>query len=188
MDELWKDIDNFKGYYQISNKGRVRSLDRYVIANNHGGKKLLKGKIMKLTRVKGRQQGKNNYLAVNLRKEGKNKVYLIHQLVGQHFIPNPNNLPTINHIDGIKYHNNVENLEWLTYSKNNQHAYDNLLKNPRGVCIGKYSLDGELLTTYKSVTDAERIDGFKRGSISHCINNRQNTYSGYIWKKLNKQQ
>lgn len=188
MKEEWKDIEDFKGYYQISNKGRIRSLDRYVIANKDGGIKLLKGKIMKLTRVKGRQEGKNNYLVVNLRKEGRNKVCLVHQLVCRYFIPNPNNLPTINHKDGIKYHNNVGNLEWASYSDNNQHAYDNALKQPRGINIGKYSLDGKLLTTYKSAMEAERIDGFKRTSISHCVNGRQDTYCGYIWKKIKQQQ
>ena len=182
MDEEWKDIKNFEGYYQVSNLGRIRSLDRYVIANKHGGKKLLKSRIMKTTKVKGRDGDNSHYLCVNLRKEGKNKVCMVHRLVAEAFIPNPDNLPVPNHIDGNKSNNIVTNLEWTTYSENNQHALDTNLRNPRGTVICQYDLNHNFIKEYKSVIEASRENGYNYSSISHCLNGRQKTYKGYIWE------
>lgn len=179
--EEWKDIKGFEGYYQISNKGRVQSLDRYVIANNHGGQKLLKGKIMKLAPVITKRKEATHYLCVNLRKDGYNEVYKVHRLVAEAFIPNPNNLPIPNHIDGNKANNDVSNLEWTTYGENNQHALDMNLRKPRGKVVIQYDLNHNFICEYKSVTEASRITGLGRGSISHCLNGRQESYMGYIW-------
>ena len=182
MKEIWKDICGFEGYYQISNMGRVQSLDRCVIANKHGGTKLLKGKLMKLTRAKGRVSSDSKYLVVNLRKEGKNKVCEVHRLVAEAFISNPNNLPVPNHIDGNKENNCIQNLEWTSYSENNKHALDTGLRKPRGVPIVQYDLSGNVVKEYKSASEAARVTGLGRGSICHCLNNRRESYAGYIWK------
>lgn len=180
INELWKDIINFEGYYQVSNHGRVRSLDRYVVANKNGGLKLLKGKIMKLTKAKGRNN--DGYLVVNLRKKGKNKVLGVHRLVAEAFVDNPNNYPIPNHKDGNKENNFSDNLEWTTYSQNNQHAIDMKLRNPRGISVVQYDLDMNFIKEYKSASDAARVTKLGRGSICHCLSGRRNSYAGFIWK------
>lgn len=114
--ENWKDIKGYEGLYQVSNLGRVRSLDFEWKAYN--GKALCKfknkGKILK-----GNQTGvRRNYLAVNLH----NHTIKIHRLVAKAFVPNPNNYPEVNHIDGNTFNNNADNLEWVTSSQNVTHA------------------------------------------------------------------
>jgi len=116
MKENWKDIDELKGYYQISNLGTVKSLKRYV---NHAqyGKYPVEEKILKL----GRDTG--GYHISRLRKDNHIKTYRIHRLVASVFIPNLNNLPQVNHKDGNRVNNCVDNLEWCDASHNQKHAY-----------------------------------------------------------------
>lgn len=113
MTEIWKPIPDFEGYYEISNKGRVRSLDR-TITYNDGRKSRIKGKVKKPAIVRG------GYLQIRLRKNNIRKNYYVHVLVARLFIPNPENLPEVNHKNHIKTDNSVENLEWITH-KNNIH-------------------------------------------------------------------
>ena len=118
MKEIWKDINGYEGLYQVSNLGRVRSLNRYVnsaIKNNN--KVIRKGKILKFN------SNWNNYLQVNLSKCGKEKMFAVHRLVALTFIPNPNNLSQVNHIDGNKFNNSVNNLEWCTAKENINHSW-----------------------------------------------------------------
>ena len=179
MKEIWKDIHEYEGYYQVSNKGNVRSLDRYVVANNKGGTKLLKGRSMKLTQTKGRDG--HGYMAVNLRKNGTSKVKLVHILVAEAFLPNLDKLPTVNHIDGDKTNNNVNNLEWCSYRDNNIHALYNKLRQPRGREVVQKDENGEIVNIYKSVTEASRQTGISRGMISHCLNGRCEFAGNYKW-------
>lgn len=114
MIEIWKDIKDYEGIYQISNLGMVKSLNRL---DSRGFKR--KGKILKCnTNNKG-------YLEVILCKNGKTKHILIHRLVAIHFVKNPNEYKVVNHIDGVKQNNKVSNLEWCTQSYNLKHAYLN---------------------------------------------------------------
>ena len=116
MSEIWKDIEGYEGLYQVSNYGRVRSLDRYV-KQNHNTKQLKKGKLIQpIKDCKG-------YLRLKLCKENTSKRVKIHRLVAQAFIPNPENKPQVNHIDGNKTNNRIQNLEWCTNSENQIHAY-----------------------------------------------------------------
>lgn len=101
MIEVWKDIKGFEGIYQVSNLGRVRSLDRV----GYQGHKL-KGKILKQNKYKANL----NYLAVKLYSKGHRKTYRVHQLVAQTFLPNPNNYKEINHKDEEPSNNRVDNL------------------------------------------------------------------------------
>lgn len=116
MKEVWSDIDEFEGFYQISNFGRVKSLPKTMGNNNHlSPEKIMTPKI-----------DKYGYQCVTLccqKEKGKRKYKTIHRLVATAFINNPNNLKTVNHKDGNKLNNNVNNLEWMTNKDNVQHAW-----------------------------------------------------------------
>lgn len=115
IKEEWKGIIGFEGFYKISNVGRVESAD-LLRPHRHGGKRLCKGRILKAINV-------HSYLYVHLRKNGIGGRRAIHRLVAQHFIPNPDNKKTVNHINGIKFDNRVINLEWATQKENVHHAH-----------------------------------------------------------------
>jgi hypothetical protein len=127
MEEIWKDIDGFYGY-QVSTHGRVKTIDRLVWNPANQSKSLLKGMIRKLDLV-----GKI-YPQIGLSIESKTHKRLVHRLVAQAFIPNPENLPEVNHKDKNPLNNRVDNLEWVSRLGNMQHrkdtgGYDNM---PRG--------------------------------------------------------
>lgn len=118
--EKWKDIEGYEGIYQVSDQGRVKSLDRDI--NCNGTHRKFEGKYLKIKNPQGYDQ-------VNLSKEGKQKTCLVHRLVAIAFIENPENKPEVNHIDGCKTNNCLSNLEWNTRSENQQHAVDIGLKD-----------------------------------------------------------
>ncbi len=109
MEEIWKDIKGYEGYYQVSNQGRVRRIK--------SGKSTQKGRILKTS------SKFDEYSRTGLSINGKVCWLTIHRLVAEAFIPNPEKKPCVNHIDGNKRNNVVSNLEWCTYSENNRHAY-----------------------------------------------------------------
>lgn len=122
MQEEWKPIDGYEGYL-ISNLGRVKSLKR--------------GREMILEPIRDA----HGYLRVNLYKDGVRHLLKIHRLMATTFINNPDGLPQVNHKDGNKENNSVENLEWVTESQNTQHAWDNgLCSPPRGEQNGQHKL------------------------------------------------
>ena len=108
MEEIWKDINGYEGLYQISNLGSVKSLK-----DNHGNY---------TEEIRNGTPNNKGYLIIDLYKNGKRKHYSIHRLVAQAFIPNPDNLPIVNHKDENKENNNVDNLEWCTYEYNNNYG------------------------------------------------------------------
>ena len=136
--EVWKDVVGYEGLYQVSNIGNVRSLDKYVL-NRGKYPVLLKGRIMKPSSSSG-------YWMLVLYKNGKGKNLKIHRLMAKSFLPNKENKECINHKNGIKTDNNLENLEWCTISENNFHTWKMCLKkaNP---------LKGELCKTSKLKND-----------------------------------
>ena len=114
---MWKDIPGYEGLYQISEDGQVRSLDRWSRCKGDS-LKLRKGRIMKLT------EDAEGYLGVGLTKDNHQTSFRVNRLVAMTFIPNPENLPLVHHIDCNKQNNCVENLEWVTVSENTQRAFD----------------------------------------------------------------
>jgi hypothetical protein len=116
--EMWKDIKGFEGLYQVSNFGRVKSLPKEWVCGRNGGIGKHNGMILKIQIDK-----ETGYIRVTLTKKNIRKHISIHRLVGIHFITNPNNKPVINHINGIKLDNRIENLEWVSHAENNQHAF-----------------------------------------------------------------
>ncbi|KKK75881.1 hypothetical protein LCGC14_2869280 [marine sediment metagenome] len=123
--EIWKDIKGFEGYYQISNLGRVKSLFR-IVSHKLKGKKTISEIILKSC------ISSPGYYALGLRKNCKVKCARIHRLVALYFIPNPENKPEVNHKNGIKTDNRVENLEWCTRKENIIHAIETGLLPNRG--------------------------------------------------------
>lgn len=120
--EQWREIKEFEGIYEVSNEGRVRSIERDVVKKT-GVIQRRKGCIMQGSTEK------RGYKRVSLMKNGKTYNRSKHRLVAQAFIPNPENKPEVNHIDGDKANNNKENLEWATPSENKQHAFDTGLRD-----------------------------------------------------------
>ena len=157
--EQWRAVEGYPEY-EVSNLGRVRK----------------NGKLTPLHRT-----GKG-YLRTTLQKDGKQKQDYIHRIVAKNFIPNPENKPTVNHIDGNKDNNRVSNLEWATYRENNIHAIKNLLS---GWCYAKkveqYSLKGELLATYKTITEASKATGKSKLEILEACKGKYKPPVNCLW-------
>lgn len=115
MEEIWKDIKGYEGLYQVSNLGRVKSLDKIIVTIDRKNR-CQKEKILKL------QISKYGYNVITLWNNNISKQFKVHRLVAIAFIPNPNNLPQINHIDEDKLNNKIDNLEWCTALENNHHS------------------------------------------------------------------
>lgn len=126
MEEIWKDIKDYEGYYQVSNTGFVRSVDRVVI-NNKGFNRTCKGVVL-VGRVGG-----NGYIEVTLAKRNKKPTKCIHRLVAIYFLKQEEGKICVNHINAIKTDNRVENLEWCTYKENSAHGYRlGIMNTPKG--------------------------------------------------------
>lgn len=166
MPEIWRDIKDYEGLYQISNLGRVRSLDRFI-------KQALQYRLLK-GRVKPCNKNPNGYLKINLCKNGNSKTFLVHRLVAQAFLPNPNNLPEVNHKDENKENNYVDNLEWCTSRYNNGYSH--------GKPVLQYTLDGQFVAEYPSAAEASRKNKIIVQNICSCCNYIIKSAGGYIWK------
>lgn len=179
MIEEWRKIEGYEGLYEVSNLGNVRSIDKWV--NRNGDKYFKKGRVLKP------MNDKKGYVMVNLSKEGKTKVCYIHRLVAKAFIPNPENLPEVNHINEVKTNNCVENLEWCTHEYNNNYGtrteriVEKLVNGKTSKKVQAFNKDGELVFEFPSVMEAGR-NGFNYGHISSCCNGKKKTHKGLIWK------
>lgn len=120
MGELWKGIRGYEGLYEVSSKGRIRSLDRIVYQGEKP--RHIKGRL-----IKGWNNG-SGYFVVSLCKLGQRKVHYIHRLVADHFLENPHNMPEVNHIDYDKSNNNLDNLEWVSRLDNIKHSVIHMYK------------------------------------------------------------
>lgn len=168
MTEEWQEIRGYEGLYSISNLGRVKSHTK------KSGFLHLKERIMKPA-IKD-----NGYLQIDLIKSRDRKKFYVHRLVAEYFIPNPNNLPCVNHIDHNRTNNSYDNLEWCTYESNNIHSNNPDLKGKR---IGKYSKDGGLLEEFNSALEAAHSLNKPRGSdILRCCKGERRYAYGFSWK------
>jgi hypothetical protein len=175
MEEIWRDIVGYEGRYQVSNYGRVRSLDfieQY--------KKLGKVNYRKKNGTIIKQELTNSgYYVVNLHKNGKLKRNLTHRLVAQMFVPNPLKKLQINHKNGNKLDNHSSNLEWATGSENIRHAQKTgLLKNQKPIVQLK---NGIVVAFYESIEDMHRKTGFTKKNVRNALNGKRGNSHGYQW-------
>ena len=175
MEEIWRDIKGYEGKYQVSNLGRVKSLYYKCKMGYNGKSKLL-----------GIYKNRNNdygYYFTPLNKNGKHKNFFIHRLVAEAFIPNPNNLPCVNHIDEDKSNNKVDNLEWCSYKYNVNYGTcktRSMLKRSKPVI--QYTKEGEFVKEWRSIKEAETSIG-KRNGIFACLSGKSKTAGGFVWKR-----
>lgn len=168
--EIWKDVKGYEGIYQVSNMGRVKSLAR------SGNNRTLKDRIMR------QYVGKTGYMQVRLSKENKTRLLKVHRIVAEAFIDNPWQKPQVNHIDGNKTNNLVDNLEWNTSSENIKHAYDCRLRKVKPVI--QVNLDGRVLKEWRCIADASKTLKINDAHIWKCCNGTRKSAGGYKWKYL----
>ena len=210
--EEWRDIEGYEGLYQVSNEGRVKSLERYVNGNGRGCLKLIKERILK------QYLNPYGYPTVTLHDEDSNqKQYRVHRLVAQAFMPNLDKKPYIDHINTVRKDNRVENLRWATPLENNRNpiTYGKLLEQRKDeeyrkrmsnstkgkivseetkrkmseirkgvgcIAVNKYTLNDELITTYPSIDIAAEENNCFAGDICRCCKGKRKSCGGFIWR------
>ena len=174
-NEVWKDITNYEGLYQISNLGRIKSLKRYEKC----------GEKLRIRNERFLKQRKTmGYFYVILCKNGKSKTYRTHKLVAKEFVSNPLNFLQVNHIDGNKENNFANNLEWCTCKYNIQEAYR--LKLCKTKKIKQYDLKGNYIKTWESIASASKELGLDASAITKCCKKKRNKCGNYFWQYDNE--
>ena len=168
--EEWRDIVGYEGYYQVSNLGRVRSVDRVIPRTNQADARLT-GKILGFN-----PHGHNGYLCVKLSKDGQHKNMRVHRLVAEAFIPNPMEKPQIDHIDMNKHNNTADNLRWVSCKENMayRHTEEESSRSPILCSNGK---------TYVSCADAAKDLGCNASNIYRVINGHRRAYRGLTFER-----
>lgn len=193
--EEWRDVVGYEGYYQVSSFGRVRSLDR-MVKHPNGGLRKLKGRIIS-------PSIRNHYPSIMIGANGVRIHKNIHRLVADAFIPNPDNLPQVNHRNEDKTCNIPDNLEWcdskynMNYGNRSAKCSKALkgrvftdetkirmtnAKRDKMTPVLQYTLDGEFVAEYESQRAAARASGVRQSGIQHCLQKEGRTSGGFIWK------
>lgn len=193
--EIWKDVVGWEGIYKVSSLGRVKSLERVV---KRGDNMLpIKGRFLKIL------LDSKGYCFVHLcdKEHGMVVAERVHQIVAKAFIPNTENKMCVDHINTIKTDNRVENLKWVTHKENanNPITLERVRKNGHGIEVSKknmvtrkkhgkynapmeifqYSIEGNFISSYESISEAERITGIK--NIKKVVHGKRVTAGGYKW-------
>lgn len=169
MTEIWRDIDGYEGIYQISNKGRVKSL-------HNGSERILRPVI-----------DKYGYMFVYLSNNSVRKYFRLHRLVALAFIPNPENKPQVNHKDENKKNNCVENLEWITHIDNcNYGTRNERIGDSQSKPIFQYSKSGDFIREWKSAREVERVLDIYNTGIIACCKGKRKSAGGFVWRYKEK--
>ena len=170
--EKWKTISNNKNY-MVSNAGRIRHVNDNVDHSTRDNK---------------------GYLVTDLYKDGQRFTHRVHRLVAQEFIPNPDNKPYINHIDGNKHNNNSSNLEWVTKKENSKHAWVNGLAKPSKSMLGRKNPNAgrkgkpfrivETGEVFETLHECEKVINGNNRHINDCLKGRQKTHRGYHFEYI----
>lgn len=185
--EVWKDIPDYKGWYQVSNMGRIKSIDRLIKytprkVDGKSSTRLTRGTILKASFY-------GEYLICHLKKNNTSKAVVYHRIVCSVFHPNPNNLPEVNHINEIKIDNRASNLEWCDRKYNinwgtalERSSRANRNHPAKSHIVYQYSMDGSFINKFPSAKEAERQTGISATNIlSVCRDKKQSSSGGYIW-------
>lgn len=180
MQEEWRNIQGFDGYYQVSNTGRVKRVSSYNCTKN--------GKLLK-------PYNNSGYLFVKLSVNGKTHDFSVHRLVATTFIPNPDNKPCVDHIDCQRSNNNADNLRWVDYSENRNNPItkerqrmaiktNNPMSGKIGIfhCRSKAIICKETGVLYWGTKEAERNTGVCGSNIWKVLIGKQKTSGGYHWR------
>lgn len=165
MDEIWHDIEGYEGLYQISNKGRVKSL-------KWGKERILRPGI-----------DTSGYYFIILYNDSVSKPFKLHRLVAQGFIPNLYNKPQVNHLDENKLNNCVENLEWATSKENTNYGTRNERLSRK---ILQYSRTGEFIREWQGAREVERVLGISHQNIAKCCKGKCKSAYGFVWRYKEK--
>lgn len=190
--ELWKDIKGYEGIYQVSNLGNIRSLERITIFESENQHKKYKANRQIKCKIKKPTVNKCGYYQTVLYKKGRKRNVLVHRIVAETFLPNLNNKPTINHIDGNKLNNKLDNLEWATYTEQLIHVNHILGKKSiiSKQCREKRAeqlrkkvkrSDGKI---YNSIREASKDSNVHSGNIVRCCKGILNKTGGYSWEYI----
>lgn len=175
----WKSVKGFEGQYEVSNTGLVKSL-------KGKNERIIKPRRKKTTHKDGSITF--GYEELVLSNGGVKKSKLVHRLVAEAFLENPENKPEINHIDEDKGNNNLDNLEWNTHKENMNHGTRNIRSaNKQSMAVVGIDECGNIREIHSSMQSAERISGYGHSSISDCTNGKMNTYKGLEWFKIDNE-
>jgi hypothetical protein len=185
INEIWNDVPGYEGLYEVSDQGRIRSCDLNTITK-YGKAYTRKGKINKAVFSKG-------YLKIRLSKENKPNNFYVHRLVAKAFIPNPYNLPEVNHKKGIKWDNRASELEWSSKSENTLHSYVSLERERHfkgrfgkdhhsSKKINQLDLNGNFIKTWDSMKEIQRAGIAFASNIGRCCGGFQRTVKGFKWQ------
>jgi hypothetical protein len=178
MEEIWKPVVGYENAYEVSNLGRVRSVDKYV-NHNPSGMALRKGQIRKQILTK------DGYCRVSLWDKYKGRYFAVHRLVAMAFIPNPDNLPCVNHKDENPQNNRADNLEWCSVLYNGGYGTKGLrCSKSQSKQVAQYDKEGNLLKVYIGPVYAEKETGINQCAIRNCCLGHSKTAGGYVWKYL----
>lgn len=170
--ECWRWYPTYEGIAQVSTRGDVKTVDRWVTDKN-GRKRLIKGKILK------QRVDKDGYLRVTLSRDGKKRVFLVHRLVAETWLDNPENKPEVNHLDEDKSNADVFNLSYCTRMENNNWGTRNKRLSKAVQAIVPKT--GAVVLEFPSVREAGR-KGFNQSAVSACCLGKRKTHRGYIWR------
>lgn len=185
MKEIWKPIKGFNDFYEISNLSRVKSIER-IRPSCYGSTQTRKERILK---NKVTSEGYFSVMLYDGPKSGKDQ--FVHRLIAQAFIPNPDNKPCVNHKNGIKTDNRLDNLEWVSYSENTSHAIKtNLLipkgcpafKNPKAIKVIGINRSTNEEIIYNGMREASRITGVSSCSIARVCSGKRKYAGNYFWQ------
>lgn len=187
--EQWKSIRNYEGLYEVSSLGRIRSISRKKKVNIKNNEFVVhKGRVLK------QSLKRNGYYSFDASKDGKAKTITVHRMIAEAFIPNPDNKPCINHKNAIKTDNRIENLEWVTYKENSEHASDmDLFPTPQKVRIQCIELQKEFESSVVAARwlndtvfkGSKNIKTISKNIRRACTDARaSNKAYNYRWKNL----
>lgn len=173
--ELWRWVVGYEGLYMVSSYGRVMSVPKRA-ARSNGYMASYDGQILSPS------NNTKGYPSVSLHRDGRGRTRAIHRLVAEAFVPNPEGLPSVNHIDEDKTNNSVENLEWCTLEYNNNYGTRNNRISATTANTVQMLLDGKVVAEYPSARKAYEATGTTPSHISECCNGKRKTANGFQWR------